>query len=87
MGTFGVLAAIAFAVFIRDPVRHPMINKAELDLIREGGGLVELDSGGRKSDNPTFTLHNVRQLLANRMMVGIYIGQYCINVLTYFFVT
>ena len=28
---------------------------------------------------------HIRQLLANRMMLGVYIGQYCINTLTYFF--
>jgi len=35
----------------------------------------------------TFTRANLRRLLANRMLLGIYFGQYCINVLTYFFVT
>ena len=27
----------------------------------------------------------VRQLLSNRMLIGVYLGQYCVNVLTYFF--
>ena len=30
---------------------------------------------------------NVRQILTSRMLIGVYLGQYCINVLTYFFVT
>ena len=29
----------------------------------------------------------VRQLLRSRMLVGVYLAQYCINVLTYFFLT
>lgn len=29
----------------------------------------------------------VRQLFANRMMLGIFIGQFCINAITYFFIT
>jgi sugar phosphate permease len=29
----------------------------------------------------------IRQLLSNRMLLGVYLGQYCINVLTYFFLT
>lgn len=29
----------------------------------------------------------IKQLLGSRMMIGIYIGQYCINALTYFFIT
>jgi MFS transporter, ACS family, glucarate transporter len=87
MGVLGVVAALAFAAFIRDPARHGMINKAELGLIKAGGGLVELDSQSGSDRDSTFTWVNVRQLLANRMLVGIYIGQYGINVLTYFFVT
>lgn len=87
MGGLGLMAMLAFAAFIRDPVRHKWANRAEIDLIREGGGLVELDSQKGKRGDPTFTWNNVRQLLANRMMIGIYLGQYCINVLTYFFVT
>ncbi|HUD28027.1 MAG TPA: MFS transporter [Novosphingobium sp.] len=87
MGSLGLMAALAFYAFIRDPVRHTWANRAEIDLIREGGGLVELDTQKGKRGDPTFTWHNVRQLLVNRMMIGIYLGQYCINVLTYFFVT
>lgn len=29
----------------------------------------------------------IRQLVGSRMMIGIYLGQYCINALTYFFIT
>lgn len=87
MGVLGVLAALAFAAFIHDPARHPMVKQNELDLIRAGGGLVDLDNQSGRGSDPTFAWHNVRQLLANRMMLGIYLGQYCINVLTYFFVT
>lgn len=87
MGGLGILAAAVFASFIRDPSRHSRVNRAELELIRDGGGLVEMDGGDRTAREATFTWHNVRQLLASRMMLGIYLGQYCINVLTYFFVT
>ena len=34
-----------------------------------------------------FTWHNVRQVLTSRMLLGVYLGQYGINALTYFFVT
>ena len=30
---------------------------------------------------------NIRQLFGSRMFVGIFLGQYCINALTYFFIT
>jgi ACS family glucarate transporter-like MFS transporter len=86
MGTLGVLAALAFWRVVHDPVRHPRINQAELDHIEAGGGLIALDeaNAGKPSN---FRWSNIKQLLTNRMLLGIYLGQYCINVLTYFFVT
>ncbi|PNU04319.1 MFS transporter [Novosphingobium guangzhouense] len=86
MGGLGLMAMGAFAAFIREPVRHKWANRAEIDLIREGGGLVEPVSR-TEAREPTFTWNNIRQLLTSRMMIGVYLGQYCINVLTYFFVT
>lgn len=86
MGLLGLIAAAIFVAFIHGPERHPSINAAELDLIREGGAEVAMERGGAPAER-TFTWANVRPLLASRMMVGIYLGQYCINVLTYFFVT
>lgn len=85
MGGFGVLAALVFVGFIDSPVRHKLINQAELDHIEQGGGVIRLEEAGKRP--ATFTWTNVRQLLTNRMLVGVYLGQYCINTLTYFFVT
>jgi ACS family glucarate transporter-like MFS transporter len=85
MGALGVLAALAFVRVIHDPVRHPKINQAELQYIESGGGLVALDQSSGKSSE--FPWSKLQQLLTHRMLLGIYLGQYCINVLTYFFVT
>lgn len=85
MGVVGVIAALIFAKMIHGPDRHPGVNAAELDLIREGGGQIALESSSGQS--LAFNWANIKPLLANRMMLGIYIGQYSINVLTYFFVT
>ncbi len=32
-------------------------------------------------------MDQIKQLLSTRMMWGIYLGQYCVNALTYFFIT
>jgi ACS family glucarate transporter-like MFS transporter len=87
MGALGLLAALAFARLIHSPVRHPSINAAELAHIEAGGGLIRMEDAPAGSRVATFTPANVFQLLSNRMMLGIYLGQYSINVLTYFFVT
>ena len=88
MGVMGVAAALAFAVLVRSPARHPKVSAAELDRIAQGGGLIHMDDtprSGRTSGQGV--LANFRLLFTNRMLLGIYIGQYGINVLTYFFVT
>jgi ACS family glucarate transporter-like MFS transporter len=88
MGALGLVATAIFVRFIHSPAKHPSINAAELAHIEAGGGLIHMeDSAGQAAKASTFTWPNVRQLLTNRMMLGIYLGQYCINVLTYFFVT
>jgi ACS family glucarate transporter-like MFS transporter len=86
MGAIGVLAAGLFLRFVHDPINHPRVNKAELDYIEAGGGLIALDQANASKTN-TFHWANIRELLTNRMLLGIYLGQYSINVLTYFFVT
>jgi ACS family glucarate transporter-like MFS transporter len=88
MGSLGILVGFVWIKTMYGPKDHPGINEAELDYIREGGALVELDTqkGGRAADSgPKWNY--IGQLLSNRMMLGVYIGQFCINTLTYFFLT
>ncbi|MCA1322998.1 MFS transporter [Herbaspirillum seropedicae] len=86
MGAFGLVLAAVWAKVIYSPKDHPMINKAELDHIEQGGGLVDMDN--KKVAAPsTKGKGYIKQLLTNRMLLGVYIGQYCINVITYFFLT
>jgi ACS family glucarate transporter-like MFS transporter len=86
MGGVGIVAAAFFVKFIHSPVDHPAINKAEFDYIEAGGGLVRMEDKNT-ANGAAFTWGNVKQVLTSRMLLGVYLGQYCINVLTYFFVT
>ena len=86
MGGVGIVAVILFARFVHSPLDHPDIGKLEFDYIEKGGALIRLDEKAIR--RPTqLTWRNVGQLLGNSTLVGIYLGQYCINVLTYFFLT
>ena len=88
MGVLGMLYVLVWNKLISDPKDHPMANAAEVNYIEAGGGLVSMDqavkAGGRQ-EGPN--LAYIKQLLSSRMLVGIYIAQYCINALTYFFIT
>ncbi|WP_141340749.1 MFS transporter [Bradyrhizobium sp. USDA 3458] len=88
MGALGIVMGIAWIKTIYEPKEHPAINEAEFDYIKQGGALVDMDAAkaGKTQDSGPSWDH-IRQLLANRMMLGVYIGQYCINTLTYFFLT
>lgn len=88
MGVLGILFVLVWKKMIHDPKDHPMANEEEVAYIEQGGGLVSMDEhkrAGVKTEGPK--LHYIGQLLKNRMMAGIYIAQYCINALTYFFIT
>ncbi|MDB5580282.1 MAG: transporter, partial [Bradyrhizobium sp.] len=86
MGLVGLVAAAIFARYIRSPLDHPGINRAEFAYIENGGALVNLEDVNADS-SAAFNWHNVRQILTSRMLIGVYLGQYCINALTYFFAT
>ena len=88
MGVFGFVLAFVWSKTVYNVKDHPLISQSEIDFIERGGGLVNVDrvAGAKSSGNP-LTWAGVNQLLSQRMLVGIYIGQFCITTLTYFFIT
>jgi ACS family glucarate transporter-like MFS transporter len=88
MGLFGLVLAFAWSKTVYNVKDHPLISQSEVELIEKGGGLVNVDrmAGAKSSANP-LTWAGVGQLLSQRMLVGIYLGQFCITTLTYFFIT
>jgi ACS family glucarate transporter-like MFS transporter len=67
---------------------HPGINAAELQYMQDGGALVDLDQPARSAKaSRVNTFACIKELLSNRMLLGVYVGQYCITTLTYFFLT
>ena len=87
MGGLGILLTITWLKLVYSPIDHPMINRAELDYIAAGGGLVNMDQPATQKASGGAKWRDIGQLFSNRMMVGIFIGQYCINAITYFFIT
>jgi len=85
MGALGIAFALLWTQVVHGPREHPGLNPAERDDLEAGGATMDMD--GRKAETATRAGRTLRQLLSERMLLGIYVGQYCINTLTYFFLT
>ena len=86
MGALGCVLTIVWYTTIYGVKEHPRVSQAEIEIIERGGGLVNTDSASSVKKN-TLTWSTVNMLLSYRMLVGVYIGQYCITTLTWFFLT
>jgi ACS family glucarate transporter-like MFS transporter len=88
MGALGMVLGVAWLRLVHDPLNHPRLQPAELDYISRGGAIVDVD---RRASSTAATGVDLRSafatLLTSRMMWGIYLGQFSINTLTYFFIT
>lgn len=85
-GLAGLVWGLVWYFFYRDPLDHPRVNKEELDYIEKGGGLIE----GKKHDpdQPSiWNWSNLKQVFSNRTLWGIYIGQFAMNAMLWFFLT
>ncbi len=88
MGALGIVLTIVWFRNIYGVKQHPSISSAEVDYIAGGGGLVNTDQGTSANVRTSpLTLSAIKMLLSHRMLVGVYIGQYCIVTLTWFFLT
>jgi D-galactonate transporter len=90
MGVGGLALACVWVRFMKNPADHPGVNRQELEYIEAGGGIVnghQRPARGERNGRKGANWAVIRQLLSNRMLVGVYLAQYCINVLTYFFLT
>lgn len=88
MGALGIIVSFIWMKAVYSPKEHPRINEAELAYIEEGGALTNMDqTETKKEKKKAVNWSQVKQLLTNRMLLGVYLGQYCITTLTYFFLT
>lgn len=87
MGALGLVFAAVWPKLIYNPREHPRANAAELEHIERGGGLIDLETSGKPGVKGGVRWAVIGELLGNRMLVGIYLGQYCITTLTWFFLT
>ena len=85
-GILGIALAVLWFKSIYGVKTHPRVSPSEIHYIESGGGLASLDAAHRPATN-ALTWSAIKALLSNRMLLGIYLGQYCITTLTWFFLT
>jgi ACS family D-galactonate transporter-like MFS transporter len=83
-GGAGLLAALIWHRFYRDPCNSTRVSREEWVLIRDGGGLVE--AGAPKTRRP-FSWRLLARLFRERQLLGMFIGQYAVMTTLYFFLT
>lgn len=88
-GGLGVLLAAIWMKTVYSPLHHPRVNAAELSHIERGGALVNMEKPPASGAGPTGPSQwtAISELLGNKMLLGVYLGQYCITTITYFFAT
>ncbi|CAB3802498.1 putative glucarate transporter [Paraburkholderia caffeinitolerans] len=97
MGALGVVVTGIWLKTVYAPRQHPLVNEAEVRYIADNGAMVDLEDKQLARQRRAEQKHTenqgsqgravLAQLLKSRMMLGVFIAQYCITTLTYFFLT
>lgn len=81
-GGVGILIGVIWLTYVREPRHHKAVNQAELHYIESGGGLPNM-----AETRAAIRWADVRALVTNRMLLGVYLGQFCLTTITWFFLT
>ena len=84
-GAIGVAWSAIWYLLYRDPAQSRSLSDRERDHIRAGGGWVE----GRPRTDRRFSINaaDLRLVLTKRKLWGIYLGQFALNAVPWFFIT
>ncbi len=85
-GAVGLGWGFVWYFLYRDPLDHPKVNQAELDHIERGGGLLKGKVDDVNKSQP-WTAENFAKIFSNKTLWGVYIAQFCMNAILYFFLT
>jgi MFS transporter, ACS family, D-galactonate transporter len=84
-GAVGVFWALIWYRFYRDPSEHHSANNAEVELIRSGGGLVDLSQTTYTKARLNWS--DLAVVLSYRKLWGLYLGQFFMTSTLWFFLT
>jgi ACS family D-galactonate transporter-like MFS transporter len=82
-GIAGLIWGLVWYTFYRDPLDSKSVSKSELDHIEKGGGIFRRGQAGPS----IWTWVNFRKVFSYRILWGVYIAQFCVNAMLWFFLT
>ncbi|HFZ8995461.1 TPA: MFS transporter [Citrobacter freundii] len=86
MGSVAIVLSFFWFRIFNNPKDHPGVSEKEMALLEYGGAMLDVDKTA-KTSNGGNSFSYVKQLLSSRMMLGIYLGNYCVNAITWFFLS
>jgi ACS family D-galactonate transporter-like MFS transporter len=81
-GIIGIVFTFFWFVSYNDPAKSKGVNQAEIDLIKDGGGLSDTVAEKNK-----VTWKQMKYLFTSRQLWGMYIGGFSITAILFFFMT
>ncbi|SIT14556.1 MFS transporter [Achromobacter sp. MFA1 R4] len=85
-GLLGIVWGVLWFMIYREPRQFKGANAAEIDLIQQGGGVVDLDTRVREKKAP-FNWNDLGLVMSQRKLWGVYLGQFCLTSTLWFFLT
>jgi len=85
-GVGGMLWGLVWLAYYRGPRESHRVNKAELELIETGGGLVDLGSAPANKQ-AKFNWADMGTVFGYRKLWGVYLGQFAVTSCQWFFLT
>lgn len=85
-GLLGIVWGVLWYMIYREPRQFKGANAAEIELIQQGGGVVDLDRNVKAKKAP-FDWNDLGLVMSRRKLWGVYLGQFCLTSTLWFFLT
>ncbi len=85
-GLVGIVWGVLWFLVYREPRQFKGANAAEIELIQQGGGVVDLEKRVTEKKAP-FRWNDLGLVMSKRKLWGVYLGQFCLTSTLWFFLT
>lgn len=85
-GLAGIVWGVLWFLVYREPRQFKGTNAAEIELIQQGGGVVDLEKRVTEKKAP-FRWNDLGLVMSKRKLWGVYLGQFCLTSTLWFFLT